>query len=135
MLERKKILRIREQFRQKGRRTFVYELPKSGDVFVIQDPDLQLDQLEQVQHDVARLLEHGLPVESGPVEEPFMPGSPGIPLGNTPETQGDSTPLANPDTDAAVESAPEPEPAAAVETSAAPTTETTPEVTAPVGSP
>lgn len=146
MLERKKILRIREQFRQKGRRTFVYELPKSGDVFVIQDPDLQLDQLEQVQHDVARLLEHGLPVESGPVEEPFMPGSPGVPLGSAPEPLGETTPLATPDTDSAVESAPEPassagepnpelEPVSAADPSVAAIAEATPEITAPAGSP
>jgi hypothetical protein len=31
-----------------------------GDLFTIVDPDLHLDQLEQVQQDVAALLEHGL---------------------------------------------------------------------------
>lgn len=103
MLERKRILRIREQFRQRGRRTFVYELPRSGDVFVIQDPDLQLHQLEQVQHDVARLLEHGLPLEPNPVEEPFIPESPGTPLfANPTDSSSDLTPAVsdpNPETD------------------------------------
>jgi hypothetical protein len=39
---------------------FVYEQPKTGDIFTIVDPNLHLNQLEQVQHDVAQLLEHGL---------------------------------------------------------------------------
>lgn len=61
MLERKRLLKIQSQFRQDGKRVFVYEQPKTGDIFTIPDPDLQLDQLQQVQHDVANLLEHGLP--------------------------------------------------------------------------
>jgi hypothetical protein len=73
MLERKRVLKIREQVRQEGRRIFVYELPRSGEIFTIRDPDLKLDQLEQVQRDVARLLEVGLPVEASPTEEPFVP--------------------------------------------------------------
>ncbi len=73
MLERKRVLKMREQLRQGGRRIFVYELPRSGEVFTIPDPDLKLDQLEQVQRDVAQLLEVGLPVEGSPTEEPFVP--------------------------------------------------------------
>ncbi len=73
MLERKRVLRIREQVRRGGRRTFVYELPRTGDLFTIPDPDLQLDQLEKVQRDVGGLLEHGLPPEAQPREEPFVP--------------------------------------------------------------
>ncbi len=73
MLERKRVLRNREQVRQDGRRTFVYELLRTGEVFLIVDPSLQLDQLAQVQHDVAQLLEHGLPAEAQPIEEPFVP--------------------------------------------------------------
>ena len=60
MLERKRILKVKEQIKREGRRVFVYGQPKTGDVFTIADPDLRLDQLEQVQHDVAQLLEHGL---------------------------------------------------------------------------
>jgi hypothetical protein len=65
MLERKRLLKIQSQFRQDGKRIFVYEQPKTGDIFTIPDPDLQLDQLQQVQHDVANLLEHGLPSAPG----------------------------------------------------------------------
>ena len=60
MLERKRVLKVKEQIIRDGKRTFIYEQPKTGDLFTITDPDLHLDQLEQVQRDVAALLEHGL---------------------------------------------------------------------------
>ena len=60
MLERKRLLKIKEQILRDGQRIFIYEQPRTGDVFTIVDPALQLNQLEQVQHDVAALLEHGL---------------------------------------------------------------------------
>ncbi len=60
MLERKRILKVKEQIVRDGKRTFIYEQPKTGDVFTITDPDLHLNQLEDVQRDVAHLLEHGL---------------------------------------------------------------------------
>jgi hypothetical protein len=61
MLERKRLLKVKEQLIRDGQRVFIYEQPATGDVFTIIDPALQLNQLEQVQHDVAALLEHGLP--------------------------------------------------------------------------
>jgi hypothetical protein len=60
MLERKRILKVKEQIVRDGKRVFIYEQPATGDVFTIADPDLRLDQLEAVQRDVAGLLEHGL---------------------------------------------------------------------------
>lgn len=76
MLERKRILKVRDQFVRDGRRIFLYEHSKSGDLFTITDPDLRLDQLDQVQREVADLLEHGLPqiqVQQQPVQN--EPGS------------------------------------------------------------
>ena len=74
MLERKRILKVKEQFVRDGQRVFVYEQPKTGDVFTITDPDLHLDQLAQVQHDVAALLEHGLnPPAAQPAAESSAP--------------------------------------------------------------
>jgi hypothetical protein len=67
MLERKRGLRIKEQIVRDGQRIFVYEQPGTGDIFSIIDPNLQLNQLEAVQHDVAALLEHGL---NPPSEQP-----------------------------------------------------------------
>jgi hypothetical protein len=60
MLERKRVLKVKEQVVSDGKRVFIYEQPKTGDVFTIADPALRLDQLETVQRDVAALLEHGL---------------------------------------------------------------------------
>lgn len=68
MLERKRVLKVKEQIIRDGKRTFIYEQPKTGDIFTITDPDLKLDQLEEVQRDVAALLEHGLnPPQPAPV--------------------------------------------------------------------
>jgi hypothetical protein len=75
MLERKRQLKIKEQLQRDGRRVFIYEQPKTGDIFTIADPDLQLDQLDAVQHQVAQLLEHGLnpPAAAGTIEGPPVP--------------------------------------------------------------
>ena len=60
MLERKRVFKVKEEVVRDGKRIFVYEHPGTGDVFAIADPALRLDQLEEVQRDVAQLLEHGL---------------------------------------------------------------------------
>lgn len=58
MLERKKILKqIETENNDKGR-VLIYEHVKTGDVFVVPDPQLRLDQLGGVQAEVAQLL-HG----------------------------------------------------------------------------
>jgi hypothetical protein len=60
MLERKRLFKVKEQVMRDNQRVFIYEQPGTGDLFTIVDPNLQLDQLEAVQRDVAALLEHGL---------------------------------------------------------------------------
>ena len=60
MLERKRVLKVKDQTQRDGHRVFIYEQPKTGDLFTITDPNLRLDQLDEVQRDVSRLLEHGL---------------------------------------------------------------------------
>lgn len=59
MLERKRLFKVKAQLAQEDQRVFVYEHAKTGELFQVPDPKLQLDQLEDVQRDVARLLEHG----------------------------------------------------------------------------
>jgi hypothetical protein len=76
MLERKRILKVKEQVVRDGQRTFIYEHPGTGDVFTITDPNLRLDQLEQVQRDVAGLLEHGLNPPAPPAEPVPAPEAP-----------------------------------------------------------
>jgi hypothetical protein len=70
MLERKRLLKVKEQLNRDGQRVFVYEQPKTGDLFTIKDPNLQLNQLEEVQRDVANLLESGFPSPEQPLPDP-----------------------------------------------------------------
>jgi hypothetical protein len=65
MLERKRMLKVRSQVHENGRRVWVYEHTKTGDVIAIPDPALRLDQLENVQREVADLLSNGLPASRG----------------------------------------------------------------------
>lgn len=87
MLERKRIIKVKDEFRDdQGCRTHVYEHPKTGDIFTIPDPGLQLDQLEAVQAQVAHLMERGLPAETGENEtEPETSASPETPGTENPE--------------------------------------------------
>lgn len=70
MLERKRILKVKAQLARDGERVFVYEQSKTGDLFHIVDPNLQLHQLEQVQHQVLHLLQHGLDSDPQPQADP-----------------------------------------------------------------
>ena len=74
MLERKRILKVKEQIKGENGRVFVYEQPKNGDLLTIPDPNLKMEELEQVQIEVAALLEHGLPVKGE--EWPPIPDEP-----------------------------------------------------------
>jgi hypothetical protein len=57
MLERKRLLKpIEEKESDDGRRILIYEHVKTGEVFVIPDPALRLDQTAAVQNEVAELL-------------------------------------------------------------------------------
>jgi hypothetical protein len=75
MLERKRLLKVKEQVKRDGQRIFIYEQPATGDVFTIPDPNLQLNQLEAVQRDVAALLEHGLNAASAGEDAVAPPGT------------------------------------------------------------
>ena len=89
MLERKRLLKMKGQTTEADRRLLIYEHSKTGDVFAIADPKLQLDQLEAVQRDVARLLEHGL--------EPPAPSAPEQPQDESaPPDSGPAEPAAEP---------------------------------------
>jgi hypothetical protein len=57
MLERKRLLVERDvQHREDGKMIRVYEHRKTGEMFLIPDPRLRLDQLETVQQQVVTLL-------------------------------------------------------------------------------
>src|SRR4051794_40719960 len=57
MLERKKVLKhVRTESSDDKGRLLIYEHPGSGDVFIVGDPQLRLDELEAVQNEVGALL-------------------------------------------------------------------------------
>jgi hypothetical protein len=60
MLERKRILKVKTQISRDNQRVFVYEHTRSGELIQVTDPNLQLQQLEGVQHEVLKLLQQGL---------------------------------------------------------------------------
>jgi hypothetical protein len=60
MLERKRLLKeVEAKPSSDGKLTRIYEHIKTGEVFIIPDPQLRLDQIEQVQIEVAALLSPG----------------------------------------------------------------------------
>ena len=93
MLERKRLLKVKEQLVRDGQRVFLYEQPKTGDIFTIIDPRLQLNQLEGVQHDVAALLEHGLNPQ--PAASAELAAATGDAEGSTPAVESPGSTLAS----------------------------------------
>jgi hypothetical protein len=63
MLERKRVLKqIKSESTDRGR-VLIYEHGKTGDVFIVPDPQLHLDEIEKVQNDIATLLQNAQPNE------------------------------------------------------------------------
>jgi hypothetical protein len=56
MLERKRILKHVKTEQAENGRVLIYEHGATGDVFIVPDPQLRLDELETVQNEVAELL-------------------------------------------------------------------------------
>ncbi len=56
MLERKRVLKQVGVEENDGRRTLIYEHAKTGDAFIVPDPQLRLDDLDRVQTEVTQLL-------------------------------------------------------------------------------
>jgi hypothetical protein len=59
MLERKRILKQTATRETDDANFLIYEHPKSGEVYIIRDPELRLDQVEAVQREVSLLLGYG----------------------------------------------------------------------------
>jgi hypothetical protein len=57
MLERKRVLKqVKTESSTNGTRVLIYEQGSTGDVFIVPDPQLRLDELETVQNELADLL-------------------------------------------------------------------------------
>jgi hypothetical protein len=71
MLERKKLLKQLETKETDSGPLLIYEHVKTGELFLIPDPQLRLDEVEQVQFEVAALLGIQAPAPpTAPVVEP-----------------------------------------------------------------
>lgn len=81
MLERRKLLRETDSQRTPHGILRVYEHRKTGEVYLIRDPDIPLDQVESVQNEVIVLLENnGRMPEPAIVETPVEPADSPAPM-------------------------------------------------------
>jgi hypothetical protein len=78
MLERQKLLRETDRQRTPNGILRVYEHRKTGDVMIIRDPDIPLDQVESVQMEVIAMLEPREQTESE-APDPSDPSDPPAP--------------------------------------------------------
>ena len=60
MLERKRVLKQIKIDESGDRPVLIYEHPKTGDVFIVPDVRLRLDEIEQVQNEVSQLLKQAI---------------------------------------------------------------------------
>jgi hypothetical protein len=70
MLERKKLLVPKETKHTESGIMQIYEHRKTGEVFIIRDPELRLDEIEAVQEEVAMLLGFAGPGGAAQVQAP-----------------------------------------------------------------
>lgn len=61
MLERKRVLKQIKADQSEGRPVLIYEHAKSGDVFIVPEVRLRLDELEHVQEEISQLLRNVAP--------------------------------------------------------------------------
>lgn len=80
MLERKKQLKQKGIQEAEDATFLVYEHPKSGEIYLIRDPELKLDQIEEVQKEVSRLLSGGAPESPETPAAALAPASTTSPL-------------------------------------------------------
>jgi hypothetical protein len=86
MLERKRTLKEVQTVRgEDGSLSRVYQFPKTGEVLVVPDPQLRMDQIAAVQLEVAELL--GKPAAAAEPAEPAEPTGPTGPTGPTEPTE------------------------------------------------
>ncbi len=131
MLERRKILRETDTQSLGQAIIRVYEQAKTGEVFIIRDPGLRLDQIESVQKEVAELLgasRNPAPTVEAPAVESAAAADPAaVPEAPAEAPVADTVEVAAPVVEEEFPTTPEPEPAmeeAAAEVARAAETET-----------
>ena len=68
MLERKKLLRETDTQEIPSGILRIYEHRRSGDVYIIKDPQISLTDVDRVQEEVRQLLDPSTTVDEGPTE-------------------------------------------------------------------
>lgn len=101
MLERKKILRHTDTQFTEQNKLLIYEHTKTGEVFIVGDPQLKLTEVESVQAQVADLLGGGkkdedAPGEAGGDAAPEQEPAAGTPAGEPGETPAPEAPAPEP---------------------------------------
>lgn len=81
MLERKRVLRHRDTVQNGGQEVLVYEHASTGESFTLPDPHLRLDQLEEVQRQVAELLQPATADSEKTVADPSAGPAPASSVG------------------------------------------------------
>lgn len=92
MLERQKLLRETDSQRTANGILRVYEHRKTGEVFLIRDPDIPLDQVETVQQEVSILLENNGRLPEPPPAEQEQNDQETVPESNTDSPQDQESP-------------------------------------------
>ena len=87
MLERKKLLRETDSQRTPSGILRIYEHRKEGDVFIVRDPDIPLEEVETIQEEVFALLETGGRLPEPEPEGEAISSSPAEPQGSSEEAE------------------------------------------------
>ena len=90
MLERKKTLKETDSRSLGSARLRIYEHGKTGEVFIIRDPQLKLDQLESIQREVSDMLASRTTTPASPAS-PATPATPATPEAGQP-AEAENTP-------------------------------------------
>lgn len=117
MLERKKILKHTATRETEDANFLIYEHPKTGEVYLIRDPELRLDQVEAVQREVTLLLTHGQrqQVADEPTGEPAAAAEETVATETTTSAAEEAAPAEEAEPEATAEPAPTEEEAPAEE--------------------
>lgn len=115
MLERKRLLVQTAEKEVDGQKMLFYENKKTGEIFIVRDPELLLEEVVQIQEEVATILAFGGPAAEAAkavgvtltVDGVVPAESPADPAENTPEPE--IAPEAASESDPASESASEPD--------------------------
>jgi len=119
MLERKRQLSQTAEKEVDGAKMLFYENKKTGEIFIVRDPELRLNEIADMQDEVATLLAFGGPAAAAAKAVGVTLTVDGVvpaPDAEAPQESEDAAPTESAETEATAEAESEPEPAAEEET-------------------